>query len=40
MKNREEVVNDTHKKLDSLNIEIDALRDKTRKLEKDLLKSE
>ena len=39
MKNREEVVITTHKKLDSLNLEIDTLREKTKKLEKERLKS-
>ncbi len=39
MKNREEVVITTHKKLDSLNLEIDTLREKTKKLEKECLKS-
>lgn len=32
MKNREEVVITTHKKLDALNLEIDTLREKTKKL--------
>jgi hypothetical protein len=34
MKNREEVVITTHKKLDALNLEIETLREKTKKLEK------
>lgn len=40
MRSREEIVNATFKKLDSLNVEIDDLRDKTKKLEKDCLKSD
>lgn len=40
MRSREEIVNATFKKLDSLNAEIDDLRDKTKKLEKDCLKSD
>lgn len=40
MRSREEIVNATFQKLDSLNVEIDDLRDKTKKLEKDCLKSD
>lgn len=39
MRNRENIVNATLKKLESLNAEIDALKDKTKKLEKDVGKS-
>lgn len=40
MKSREDIVNATYKKLDNLNLEIDALRDKTKKLEKECIGSE
>ena len=39
MRNRENIVNATLKKLESLNAEIDTLKDKTKKLEKDVAKS-
>lgn len=40
MNSREDIVNATFKKLDALNIEIDGLREKTRRLDKDVAKSE
>lgn len=39
MKSREEMVSSTNKKLDQLNQEIEQLRDKTNKLEKECLKN-
>ena len=39
MRNREDIVNATLKKLESLNAEIDDLKEKTKKLEKDVTKS-
>jgi hypothetical protein len=39
MKSREDIVNATYKKLDNLNLEIDALREKTKKLEKECIVS-
>jgi TolA-binding protein len=39
MKSREEMVSNTNKKLDQLNQEIEQLRDKTNKLEKECLKN-
>ena len=39
MRNRENIVNATLKKLESLNAEIDDLKEKTKKLEKDVTKS-
>ena len=38
VKNRDEVIAATLRKLENLNAEIDSLRDKTRKLEKDVTK--
>jgi len=39
VRNRENIVNATLKKLESLNAEIDDLKEKTKKLEKDVTKS-
>ncbi len=39
MKSRDQMVNNTNKKLDQLNQEVESLRERTNKLEKECLKN-